>query len=237
VREEEAREEAREEAGEAAGEEAGVRRGQAITVAVGRFGPVVGRGLLQILGEDKGLRVVGSALDHAALEAMLARGRARVAILDEDSAVRPAVLRRLRAAPPGGSRRPEGSDRPDVGVVALAHRPTGAYARRVIALGVNVCLSTDAPPGEILGAVRLAAEGRQMLVSMSTRPARPAGRADAWSLTRREREVLELLAEGHKNAEIGEALEISTETARTHAKNVYRKLGVCSRKELLGVGG
>jgi DNA-binding NarL/FixJ family response regulator len=197
----------------------------AVTVAVGQLGSVIACGLLQILGGDRGLRVVDSALDHAALETVLARGGAQVVILDEDSAARPGVLRRLRDA------------RGDVGVVALVHRPTRAYARRVVALGVSVCLSTDATPAEILRAVRLAAEGRQLLVSMSTRPVRGAGRVDVWSLTRREREVLELLGEGHKNAEIAEVLSISTETARSHAKNVYRKLGVCSRKELLGVGG
>jgi two-component system response regulator NreC len=202
-----------------------VKRPQSITVAVGRFGHVIGCGLLQVLAEDRGLRVAGSGLDHAALEVMVAKGRARVVILDEDSAARPSVLKRLCDA------------RADVGVVALAHRPNRAYARRTIALGVNACLSTDATPEEIRAAVHLAAGGRQMLVSLSTRPARPPGRADMWSLTRRERQVLELLAEGHKNTEIAEALSISTETTRTHAKNVYRKLGVCSRKELLGVGG
>jgi DNA-binding CsgD family transcriptional regulator len=47
--------------------------------------------------------------------------------------------------------------------------------------------------------------------------------------------VLKLLGRGEKNSEIASALDIGTETARTHAKHVYRKLGVSSRKELLGV--
>jgi DNA-binding NarL/FixJ family response regulator len=51
-------------------------------------------------------------------------------------------------------------------------------------------------------------------------------------LTAREAEVLELLQDGHTNAEIAEELSIGIETVRTHARNVYRKLRVPSRREL-----
>jgi DNA-binding NarL/FixJ family response regulator len=56
-----------------------------------------------------------------------------------------------------------------------------------------------------------------------------------YSLTRREKQVLVLLGRGWKNADIARELQVSTETVRTHAQHVYRKLGVRSRKELLGV--
>jgi DNA-binding NarL/FixJ family response regulator len=56
-----------------------------------------------------------------------------------------------------------------------------------------------------------------------------------YSLTRREKQVLVLLGRGWKNADIAVELQVSTETVRTHAQHVYRKLGVRSRKELLGV--
>jgi DNA-binding NarL/FixJ family response regulator len=51
-------------------------------------------------------------------------------------------------------------------------------------------------------------------------------------LTAREAEVLELLQDGHTNSEIAEALAIGIETVRTHARSIYRKLGVPSRQEL-----
>jgi DNA-binding CsgD family transcriptional regulator len=51
-------------------------------------------------------------------------------------------------------------------------------------------------------------------------------------LTAREAEVLELLQDGRTNSEIAERLSIGIETVRTHARNVYRKLGVPSRREL-----
>jgi len=104
---------------------------------------------------------------------------------------------------------------------------------------VAVRLSANAPAAEIVLGVRLTADAEHVLVSVSARPAgmgsRPPKAVGIGSLTRREREVLDLLSAGQKNAEIARVLQISTETARTHAQHVYRKLGVSSRAELLGV--
>jgi len=52
-------------------------------------------------------------------------------------------------------------------------------------------------------------------------------------LTARERQVLELLREGAKNKEIAEELFISVETVKIHVKNIRKKLGVASRRQLL----
>jgi DNA-binding CsgD family transcriptional regulator len=101
--------------------------------------------------------------------------------------------------------------------------------------GVTVCLSVAAPVAEIVVGMRLTADGEHVLVSLSSRPARAGAAAGAGALTRREREVLGLLSKGRTNAEIARALSISRETARTHVKRVYLKLGVSSRGELLGV--
>jgi DNA-binding CsgD family transcriptional regulator len=51
-------------------------------------------------------------------------------------------------------------------------------------------------------------------------------------LTPREAEVLPLLQQGRSNAQIALALQVGVETVRTHARNIYRKLGVTSRREL-----
>lgn len=194
-----------------------------ITVALGQLGCLIGEGLLRVLGAEKGLRVVGAGLDRAALLGVVARGEAQVVVLDEDSVAGPAVPGAMRDA------------RADVGLVVVAHRPTRAYATRIVSFGVTVCLSTDTSAAEIVRGVRMAADGRHVFVSMSARPARAARAAGISALTRREREVLELLGKGRPNAEIARALQISTGTARIHVKHIYRKLGVNSRGELLGV--
>jgi DNA-binding NarL/FixJ family response regulator len=214
-----------------------LRKKDPITVVVGEFGAVIERGLLEVLGGARGLRVLGVGLDHAALEDAVARRKARVVVLEEDSAATSLLPRRLCGASRGGShssgRGIQSSS--GVGLVVLAHRPTRAYVARLVAFGVTVCLSIDASELEIVRGVRLAAGGRHVFVAMSERPSRAARAVRSSALTDREREVLDRLSKGQRNAEIAEALRISVETARMHTKHLYRKLGVSSRGELLGI--
>ena len=54
-------------------------------------------------------------------------------------------------------------------------------------------------------------------------------------LSQREREVLRLLADGHRNEEIGRRLHIAAETARAHIRNAMRKLGADTRTQAVAV--
>ena len=54
-------------------------------------------------------------------------------------------------------------------------------------------------------------------------------------LTPREGEIVLYLGRGHSYAYIANALTVSENTVRTHVRNIYRKLGVTSREELLAV--
>jgi DNA-binding CsgD family transcriptional regulator len=54
-------------------------------------------------------------------------------------------------------------------------------------------------------------------------------------MTPREGDVLQLLRQDHSNAQIALELHISIETVRSHARNIYRKLGVSSRRALLAL--
>jgi DNA-binding NarL/FixJ family response regulator len=85
---------------------------------------------------------------------------------------------------------------------------------------------------ERLGAVPLLADLDDLLRKGRLgggQPGRPA--ADAFALTGRERDVLELLALGRTNREIGETLFISEKTASVHVSNLIAKLGVANRTE------
>ena len=59
--------------------------------------------------------------------------------------------------------------------------------------------------------------------------------ADAHALTKREQEILRYLSLGYGSAYISKTLFISDNTARTHMRNIYRKLGIGSREELLSL--
>jgi DNA-binding NarL/FixJ family response regulator len=76
---------------------------------------------------------------------------------------------------------------------------------------------------------------RRIGVKAIPRGPRPATRADAFGLTRREREVLKLLCTGRTNAEIAESLFIAPRTVDHHVSAVLGKLGVRSRREAADV--
>ena len=82
---------------------------------------------------------------------------------------------------------------------------------------------------ERLHAARDAAAASSLLRALGVRPASPA--RDAGVLTRREREVLDLLGLGLSNPEIAERLFISRKTVEHHVGNVLVKLGLRSRAE------
>ena len=81
----------------------------------------------------------------------------------------------------------------------------------------------------MLHAIHLASRGLHVLPPTRAELAQGSG-PDL--LTPREAEVLELLQSGRSNAEIADALHVGIETVRTHARRVYRKLGVRTRREL-----
>lgn len=59
--------------------------------------------------------------------------------------------------------------------------------------------------------------------------------AGFWALTEREREVMGLLNQGLSRSEIARAQSVSQNTVKTHLKNIYAKLGVHSRSEVLRI--
>jgi DNA-binding NarL/FixJ family response regulator len=180
-----------------------------VTVVLGQFGAVFDNGLRDILGTDPSLSIMAAGLDQAELEVAIAQHAPQVAVLDENHAARPVLLRRLRATHRG------------LGLVLLTHLPiSGSAPTSPVASAVRV--SRDAALADIRAAIHHAAGGRGVA-------------AEAPSLTARETEVMEQISWGYSYAKIASSLSISPETVRTHSANIRRKLGAENKWELVGI--
>ena len=116
-------------------------------------------------------------------------------------------------------------------VVALVRDPDAAA---VLASGARAVLTRDAEPARLAAAVRAAADGLVVIdEALLASVLRPSPRADdlVEPLTRREREVLELLAQGLANRDIATRLAISEHTAKFHVNAIIQKLGARGRTE------
>ncbi|MFL5868195.1 MAG: DNA-binding response regulator, partial [Thermoleophilaceae bacterium] len=127
---------------------------------------------------------------------------------------------------------------PETRIVVLANRPTAAECNQMLSFGATACLSKETEARDIINAIHLASRGMHVL----PRSAAAGGGVDSLNLegsdllTPREADVLELLQEGATNAQIAHTLSIGVETVRTHARNIYRKLGISSRRDLARLG-
>jgi len=191
-----------------------------ITVALGRFGTLIGRGLTEVIGEDVAIKIIASDLDVPALLRSVTWRAPHVAVLDVEQVREPSDLPTLRGLAP------------ETGIVLLAHRPSLARSTTLFAAGAT-CLSIDASATDLLLAVRLAARATRCL-STSRRDACESGLSAEPYLTAKEVQVLEHLSRGRSHAEIAFALNIGSETERTHANRVRHKLRVRSKRELIG---
>jgi DNA-binding NarL/FixJ family response regulator len=122
---------------------------------------------------------------------------------------------------------------PETRIVVLANRPTAAECNQMLSFGATACLSKETEARDIINAIHLASRGMHLLPrSAAAGGWLTSGIQGAELLTPREAEVLELLQDGAKNAEIAHELSVGIETVRTHARHIYRKLGIGSRREL-----
>lgn len=114
-------------------------------------------------------------------------------------------------------------------VLVVTNYDTDADILGAIESGAVGYLLKDAPPAELLAAVRSAAEGDSALSPIVADKLMTRVRAPRTSLTPRELEVLQLVAAGSSNREIGHELMLSEATVKSHLVHIYDKLGVRSR--------
>jgi DNA-binding NarL/FixJ family response regulator len=111
------------------------------------------------------------------------------------------------------------------------------YVYEALRAGASGFVLKDDPPEQLIAAVRTVAAGNALLspaitkrvIRQFTRLPRPAPPRELDELTDREREILELIAGGLSNAEIGQRLHIGETTVKTHVTHVLQKLGLRDR--------
>jgi DNA-binding NarL/FixJ family response regulator len=189
-----------------------------ITVALARFDDLLAGGLRKLIEGDASLEVVADNIEHRRVPVVLRALRPDVAILDVGALEKLAEVRELAIR------------NPHTRLVLLADELSTIECAQLLAFGASACLGRDTQSRDVLNAIHLASRGLQLTP-------RAPGAADArlaggQLLTPREAEVLPLLQQGRSNPQIAIALQVGVETVRTHARNIYRKLGVSSRREL-----
>ncbi|BDZ53268.1 response regulator [Agromyces marinus] len=114
-------------------------------------------------------------------------------------------------------------------VLVLTNYDTDADILGAIEAGASGYLLKDAPPNELIDAIRAAAAGESALAPGVASRLDESRRTADQRLTVREAEVLNLVAAGRTNREIGQALFLSEATVKSHLVHIFTKLGVGSR--------
>ena len=189
-----------------------------ITVAIARFEDLVALGLQTLLAAEPSVSVIAHDIAHDRIGVVLRAHRPAVLILDVGALRDLAEVRELRTR------------HPRTRLVLLGGGASPVDAAQLLAFGAGACLPKTAQARDVLHAIHLSARGLQ-LMPLPTSLAPPSGPL----LTRRQGEVLALLRQDRSNAEIALALHVGVETVRSHARSIYRKLGVSSRRALMAL--
>jgi two-component system, NarL family, response regulator YdfI len=131
----------------------------------------------------------------------------------------------------------------DIGIVVLGGSMTPGASAEALRAGIRAALPGDLSPEQLVAALQAVASGLAVLHPSHAGEALPAGAPSApaldelaESLTRRELEVLQMLAAGLSNKEIAARLNISEHTAKFHVASILGKLGAASRTEAVSLG-
>ncbi|MGZ8665508.1 MAG: response regulator [Solirubrobacterales bacterium] len=184
--------------------------------------PVVRAGLEELLSGAGDIEIVGAAEDGEQAVALTAEQRPDVVLIDLAMPKLDGIqaIEKILEAAPG---------QPIVVLTAFSERERILAALDAGALGY---LLKDAEPEELFAGVRAAARGESPLAPKAAQ-AVLADRAEQRSveLTKRECEVLTLVAEGLSNKLISRRLEISEKTVKAHLTRVYEQIGVTDRTQ------
>jgi two-component system, NarL family, response regulator NreC len=193
---------------------------------------VVRKGLRLLLEQYNELEVVGEAANGREAVQLASRVAPHVAILD----VAMPLLNGIEAAEQ--IRKTNG----ELGIIILTMHADEAYVLRALNAGVKGYLLKESAEEDLLRAVRAVAQGKpffspaitQTLLEDYMRVLKQEGLSDSFELlTPREKEVLQLLAEGKSNKEAASILDVSLYTVESHRTNMMQKLNLHNTAEIV----
>jgi DNA-binding NarL/FixJ family response regulator len=131
---------------------------------------------------------------------------------------------------------------PTIAVVILSMHADESYVMRALKAGARGYLLKDSAAADLIGAIQAISQGKsffspkvsRILAEDYVRVLKQKGAVDTYDLlTSREREILQLLAEGKSNKEVATALNISPYTVETHRSHILQKLNLHNSAELV----
>lgn len=183
--------------------------------------PVVRIGMKAIINQQKDMAVVAEAKDGPAAVALYKDQQPDVVLMD------------LRLPGKSGIEATAAilSGFPKARVLIVSNYDGDEDIYQAMRAGASGYLFKSIMEDEILNAIRIVHSGRQYLPRNVT--LRLDERDQATQLTQREKDILSMLGKGFSYKELANFLGLSTETVRTHVKNLFRKLNVSDRAEAL----
>jgi DNA-binding NarL/FixJ family response regulator len=205
----------------------------AITVFIADDQAMVRQGFGALLAAQHDISVVGDADNGVAAVAEVKRLRPDVVLMD----VRMPQMNGLEAARALMSAHLD----PPVRILMLTTFDIDDYVYEALTIGASGFMLKDAPADELIRGVRVVAAGeallapsvtRRLIADVTSRRAAPRTHPSTLAvLTPREREVLELIAQGLSNTEIAASLFVAEQTVKTHVGKVLGKLGLRDRAQ------
>ena len=193
---------------------------------------VMRTGLRVLLERQTSLEVVGEAENGRETIQLAASLRPDVVVMD----VGMPVLNGIEAT------KTIVTDHPNIAVVILSMHADESYVMRALKAGARGYLLKDSAPADLLGAIQAVTQNKsffspkvsRILAEDYVRVLKQKGAVDSYDLlTSREREILQLLAEGKANKEVAAALNISPYTVETHRSHILEKLNLHNPAELI----
>ncbi len=205
-----------------------------IRVLIAEDHTIVRQGLARLLSDQPGLDVVGEATNGQRAVAMTERLKPDILIMD-------LAMPRMNGM--------EASKKikklmPKIKILILSMYSHEHYIHELLEIGVSGYLLKDASGRDIIKAINEAMNNKTFLSPMISKimaeceqmPRKGTSREERFKqLTNREREVFQLIAEGHSTREIAELLFVSVSTIKTHRAKIMDKLGANSAVQLAHV--